>query len=122
MTTLVFDGDCGFCTTCVRAMRRLRIRADVVVPWQQADLAALGLTAQQCQEAVQHVDDDGTVRSGHVAIAQLLKGSGPWKPLGSLLVVPGVSRLAGWVYAWVSAHRQSLPGGTPACQVPPTRQ
>lgn len=121
MSTLVFDGDCGFCTTCVGAMRRLRIRADVVIPWQQADLDALGLTAEQCQEAVQHVASDGTVRSGHVAIAQLLKESGPWRPIGHLLVAPGVSWVAGRFYAWVSAHRQSLPGGTPACQTPPTR-
>ena len=117
MSTLVFDGDCGFCTTCVRWMARLRIEPETVIPWQHADLAALGLTPEQCQEKVQWVSGTGEVRSGHLAVAAVLRG--PWRPLGVLLTLPGLSWVAGKAYDWVAAHRTSLPGGTPACALPP---
>ncbi|MFN2539712.1 MAG: thiol-disulfide oxidoreductase DCC family protein [Mycobacteriales bacterium] len=119
MTTLVYDGDCGFCTTCVQAMERLRIRADAVIPWQQADLDGLGLTAQECTESVQWIGEDGSHRRGHEAIAALLVANRRWKPVGRLLTAPGISWAAAKVYAWVAAHRTRLPGGTPACAVPP---
>jgi predicted DCC family thiol-disulfide oxidoreductase YuxK len=120
VTTLVFDGDCAFCTSSVGLMERLRVRADVVVPWQHADLDALGLTPEQCQDKLQWVADDGTVRSGHEAVAHLLLGSGGVWPLpGRLLLAPGISWAAARLYAWVAAHRTSLPGGTPACALPP---
>lgn len=117
MTTLVYDGDCGFCTTCVHLMDRLRIRPDVVIAWQHADLDALGLTPEQCSTAVQWVGDDGSHRSGHLAVAAVLRG--PWRPVGLLLAAPGVSWLAARAYDWIAAHRMSLPGGTPACAVSP---
>jgi predicted DCC family thiol-disulfide oxidoreductase YuxK len=118
VTTLVYDGDCAFCTSSVYLMERLRIHPDVVIPWQHADLGALGLTAEQCSDKVQWVGDDGEHRSGHEAIAQLLLGSRAWRPVGRLLLTPGFSPAAGRLYDWVAAHRTSLPGGTPACAVP----
>ena len=116
--TLVYDGDCGFCTTAVRAMARLRIRAEVVIPWQHADLDALGLTAQECSEKLQWVADDSSHASGHLAVAALLEGNRLWKPAGLLLRAPGVSWLAARAYTWIADHRMSLPGGTPACALP----
>lgn len=122
MSTLVFDGDCAFCTSSVQLMKRLGITAGTVIPWQHADLAAMDLTPEQCQDKVQWVGDDGRIRSGHEAIAQLLLDSPVWwKPLGALLLAPGISWLAARVYDWVSAHRTSLPGGTPACALPPRK-
>lgn len=118
MSTLVYDGDCGFCTTCVRVMAKLRLRADAVIAWQHADLDALGLTPEQCMTAVQWVGADGTRASGHLAVAELLKANGAWKPVGMLLRAPGVSWLAARAYTWIADHRMSLPGGTPACGVP----
>ncbi|MGB8649136.1 MAG: DCC1-like thiol-disulfide oxidoreductase family protein [Mycobacteriales bacterium] len=116
--TLVYDGDCAFCTSSVRWVTRLHLGADVVIPWQQADLASLGLTRQQCEDALQLVRD-GRVSSGHEAVAQLLLGSAlPWRPLGALLLLPPLSWLAARVYAWVAAHRSRLPGGTAACALP----
>lgn len=119
MSTLVFDGDCAFCASSVRFMERLGLRADVVIPWQYADLAALGLTAPMCQEQLQWVDD-GRISSGHEAVARLLLANGVfWRPLGRLLLLPPFSWLAARVYAWIADHRHQLPGGTPACQVTP---
>jgi predicted DCC family thiol-disulfide oxidoreductase YuxK len=116
---LVFDGDCGFCTTSARFLVRrvVRGRPTAVAPWQQLDLAGLGLTPDQCRSAVQWVDKDAQVVSGHVAIAAALRTGHPvWRPVGALLVAPGFSWLAGRLYSWVAAHRYVLPGGTPACR------
>lgn len=115
MPTLIFDGDCGFCTSCVRVLERIGPRA-AIVPWQRADLPALGLSEQQAAAAVQWVGADGAVRSGHEAIASaLVSAGGIWRPLGRLLLAPGVSWLAARAYRLIADNRQRLPGGTPAC-------
>jgi predicted DCC family thiol-disulfide oxidoreductase YuxK len=127
LPVLVFDGDCGFCTTSARfLLRRVLRRGSAattppgepsVEPWQHLDLAELGLTQDQCTTAVQWVETDGRVASGHEAIAAVLRAGRPlWRPLGVLLLAPGFSRLAGCLYTWISDHRYALPGGTPACR------
>jgi predicted DCC family thiol-disulfide oxidoreductase YuxK len=119
MPVLVFDGDCGFCTTCARFLGRWVVSggSTSVAPWQQLDVVALGLTPAQCQAAVQWVDEGGRVASGHTAIAAALRtGHRVWRPFGTLLVAPGISWVAGRFYAWIANHRYALPGGTPACR------
>jgi predicted DCC family thiol-disulfide oxidoreductase YuxK len=112
---LVFDGDCAFCTNCVRALERIGPRAEIVA-WQLTDLPALGLTEQQAAAAVQWVGADRGVRSGHEAIAAaLLSAGGFWRALGRLLLAPGASWVAARAYRLVAANRYRLPGGTPAC-------
>jgi predicted DCC family thiol-disulfide oxidoreductase YuxK len=112
---LVYDGDCGFCTTAARALERIGPDA-AIVPWQFADLPELGLTEQQAIEAVQWVSADGAVRSGHEAIAAALSTAGRvWRVAGRALVLPGVSWLAARAYRLVADNRYRLPGGTPAC-------
>ncbi len=119
MNTLVYDGDCAFCTSSVRWVRRLRLGADTVIAYQHADLGSLGLTPEQCSAKLQWVDGP-RVSSGHEAVARLLLASAlPWRLLGALLLAPGLSWVAARVYDWVAAHRMSLPGGTPACALPP---
>jgi predicted DCC family thiol-disulfide oxidoreductase YuxK len=120
---LVFDGDCGFCTTSARLLARWVLRrgpaavTPSVQPWQQLNLADLGLTQDQCTAAVQWVGQDGQIASGHEAIAAVLRAGHPvWRPLGALLVAPGVSWTAERLYSWIADHRYALPGGTPACR------
>lgn len=118
---LVFDGDCAFCTKCAHAIERIDPEAEVV-PWQFADLGDLGLTAEQATEAVRWVEVDGTVRSGHEAIAaSLIAAAGIWKLAGRTLLLPGISSLAAAVYRLVARNRYRLPGGTPACALPSER-
>jgi predicted DCC family thiol-disulfide oxidoreductase YuxK len=115
---LIFDGDCGFCTTSARFASRWvdRHHRYDIQPWQQLDLDQLGLTEDDCIAAAQFVRRDGSVRAGHLAIAEGLKhGAPPWRPLGHAMTVPGISAVAGKVYAWVADHRYAMPGGTPAC-------
>ena len=123
MATLVFDGDCGFCTRCVALVPKSARRTTEVVPYQRADLVSLGLTAAECAAAVQWVGDDGARARGHAAVGRLLQhAGGGWRVLGTALLTPPLSWLAAVVYRLVAANRMRLPGGTPACALPPPSQ
>jgi predicted DCC family thiol-disulfide oxidoreductase YuxK len=114
---LVYDGDCGFCTTCVHALERIGPDAEIVA-WQLTDLAALGMTEEQAAGAVQFVQVDGKVCSGHEAVAAVLGTAGPiWRIAGRALLLPGISWIAARAYRLIADNRYRLPGGTPACAV-----
>lgn len=116
---LVFDGDCGFCTTAARIGQR-RLRLPYVEPWQFLDLEALGVTEEACSDAVQWIHTDGEVASAERAvIAALRHAGGVWKVLGGLLALPGIRAVAGVAYRWVARNRYRLPGGTAACRLTP---
>jgi predicted DCC family thiol-disulfide oxidoreductase YuxK len=117
---LVYDGDCGFCTSSVRLLRWAFPGSYRVVAWQEADLEELGLSRQRCQEAVQWVDPMGERREGAAAFSAVLQSAGrpAARALGRLLDLPIVSGLAAGLYALVAANRDRLPGGTPACRLP----
>lgn len=117
--TFVYDGDCAFCTSCANFIGRRIPTGARVVPWQFADLDALGLTMEQCEEAVQWVGTDGARASGPEAIAHLLRGGGAgWRPLGWLLNRRPVLAVARPAYRWVARNRHRMPGGTAACALP----
>jgi len=114
---LVFDGDCAFCTNCAQALERIGPDAEIVA-WQLTDLDELGISAEQASDAVQWVETDGAVRSGHEAIAAVLSAAGPlWKLMSRAILLPGISWLAAKAYRLVANNRYRLPGGTPACAV-----
>lgn len=118
-STFVYDGDCAFCTTCAEFIERRIPTGARVVPWQFADLDALGLSVAECEEAVQWVGADGVRAAGPDAIAKLLAGSGPvWRVGGAGLRFPPVRAVAWPVYRWVARNRHRLPGGTAACSLP----
>jgi predicted DCC family thiol-disulfide oxidoreductase YuxK len=117
--TFVFDGDCAFCTTCADFIERRVPTAATIVPWQRADLGGLGLTPQQCADAVQWVEPGRDVLSGPEALGALLRSSSAhWRLLGRLLRRGVVLAVAWPIYRWVARHRDSMPGGTAACAVP----
>ncbi len=116
---LVYDGDCAFCARSVRFIERRIARHPRVVAWQHTDLGSLGLTIEMCETAVQWVDGDGSVASGHHAVARtLIHGGGLWKVLGRFIVMPGVGRVSAVVYRWVAENRHRMPGGTAECVLP----
>jgi predicted DCC family thiol-disulfide oxidoreductase YuxK len=114
---LVFDGDCGFCTTWARWWQR-RWDLEHVEPWQFLDLDRLGLTEAECREAVQWVDEAGVAHPAEWAVIAALRfRGGVWGVLGRVLALPGIHHLTGVAYRLVARYRNSLPGGTPACKV-----
>lgn len=123
----LYDGDCSFCSSCADFIER-RIPADAdVQAWQFADLAALGVTQAEAEEAVIWVSasDAGpggsaaTTKAGPEAIARLLIAAGSfWRPLGWLLDLAPV-RWGAWpIYRLISRNRHRLPGGTATCSLP----
>jgi predicted DCC family thiol-disulfide oxidoreductase YuxK len=110
---VLFDGRCGFCAWSVQFAQQ-RVDADVeFLPYQSVDVAAYGLTDQQCAEAVYFVDTSGA-RPGELAVAAILQsGRGVWKPLGRLIASPAVRPLAAGVYRVVARHRGRLWGVRP---------
>ncbi|MER5354922.1 DUF393 domain-containing protein [Kitasatospora sp. NPDC002551] len=129
---LVFDGDCGFCTTCTTwAERYLRQTLASggweAVPFQFADLAGLDAVAggrgevswERAEREVLWVTPAGRVYGGAQAVARLLlRSGGVWAYLGGVLALAPVRPVAGLVYRWVSRNRHRMPGGTPACALP----
>lgn len=112
---LVFDGDCGFCTWSAGVIRRWGQGRLVVVPWQRADLVALGLEPDACAQAVQFVDE-AEHSAGAAAVGRaLLVCRAPAPLAGRLLLWPPVAPLADRAYRIVAANRHRLPGATPAC-------
>ncbi|WP_030021913.1 thiol-disulfide oxidoreductase DCC family protein [Streptomyces monomycini] len=116
---LVYDGDCGFCTTCVRfAERRIRPRCTVSA-WQFTDLEALGVTQERAEHEVLWITPAGSVYGGAQAVAKLLMSArGRWSVPGALLTLPPFRQAAHTVYRLVADHRHRMPGGTAACSLP----
>lgn len=114
---LVFDGDCGFCTS---SAQWLAATGHVeVVPWQRLDLATVGLSVEQVSASVWWLDGDSATEHSSRAIGRaLVARRGPWALAGRVLLVPLVRPLADAAYRLVARHRHQLPGGTPVCRLP----
>jgi len=117
--TLIFDGDCGFCTTAVRWLERTMPRVPTTAPFQWTDLAAFGLTEEEARSRVWFVTG-GRRYGGAGAVAALLRGQPipALRVLGWLATVPPWSWAAAAGYRLVARYRYRLPGGTPACRMP----
>jgi predicted DCC family thiol-disulfide oxidoreductase YuxK len=115
---LVFDGDCGFCTSSARWIGARLPAGTAAVPWQSCDLAALGLTKADVTTAAYWIDDQGVAHRGHRAIGRsLIAAGGIWRPLGRITITPPVSWLASPVYKLIARYRYKLPGATDACRL-----
>ena len=116
--TLVFDGDCAFCSSTARFLRRWVPTDADIVPWQRADLTLLGLNAAECERAVQWVGPRGR-SSGALAFAHFLRSArAPWGYAGVVLCLRPVQLVARPAYEVIARNRHRLPGGTPACKMP----
>lgn len=118
---LIFDGDCGFCTTTANYIKAHSSVELEIQPWQWIELVDYGLTKEQAAAKVQMVVD-GQVYGGHKAFAKILRIQKQWwfKLLGAILVIPPFSWGARLGYYFVAKYRHKLPGGTPACALPRT--
>lgn len=114
---LVFDGECGFCTLSVLWLLRRFRRPVGTVPWQEAELAALGLTEPEVRRWAWWIDAEGRRFRGHRAVGKALVACGAgWPLLGRLLLLPPVALVAAPGYRLVARFRGHFPGTTPACR------
>jgi predicted DCC family thiol-disulfide oxidoreductase YuxK len=117
---LLYDADCGFCTRAAGLARRLPLQVEIAA-LQSVDLERLGVSPERALAEMPYVAADGSVSYGHEAVAAALgTGTLPFRTLGRLIVLPGIGRVSGLGYRWIARHRHQLPGGTPACALPPT--
>jgi predicted DCC family thiol-disulfide oxidoreductase YuxK len=122
---LVFDGDCAFCTSAAtwvaERLHRLAGPNARLAPWQFSDLAALGTTPERAQREVLWVTPEGAISGGAAAFADWLRfRGGPYGVVGRAMGLPVVRRLAAAVYRLIAQNRDRMPGGSPACALPPT--
>lgn len=115
---LVFDGDCGFCTSVARHFERRSRTAITIVPWQRADLGHLGLTPQMAAAQV-YLVRDSQLFAGAECFAELMKIQGDWfhRAVARIMRAPGLRPACAWGYRIVARNRHRLPGGTPACKM-----
>jgi predicted DCC family thiol-disulfide oxidoreductase YuxK len=119
--TLLFDGDCAFCTACADLLRFLdrghRLR---LVPFQSPGICeALGLAAEECREAAWASSEGGGLGRGAEAILMGLGAATGLARLPRLYRSVALRRAADAVYGWVSDHRGRLPGRRPFCESHP---
>lgn len=116
---LIYDGDCGFCTTSANFFaEQIADAPRSIAPWQALDLNKFGLTEAETNTAAYWVDADGVTHRAHKGIAQALISSPmPWPIAGWIMAVPPVSWIASVVYKVVAKNRYKLPGATDACRV-----
>ena len=85
MTTVIFDGECAFCRSCVEWVKnRYQINA---LANQEIDPSMYGITREQCDKSVVVIDSQTyfgakavaflLARTGHPIMAKLLRISGP---------------------------------------------
>jgi predicted DCC family thiol-disulfide oxidoreductase YuxK len=116
---LVFDGDCGFCTTSVERLERMLPRFPHAQPSQWTDIESLGLSRDHVTRYVWLLAGGQRFR-GHAAFAAMLRMQPHWavRFVGQLLVTPPFSWAAALGYALIARFRHRLPGGTAACALP----
>ena len=116
---LIFDGDCGFCTTTANYVVKHSKTPILAHAWQLIDVTQFGVLQVQAQQRVYMVDGIH-VYGGHEAFAHILRLQNNWflGAVAFLMVVPPLCWVSKIGYALVAKYRHKLPGGTPACKLP----
>ncbi|MEU4872517.1 DCC1-like thiol-disulfide oxidoreductase family protein [Streptomyces sp. NPDC021608] len=117
---LAYDGDCGFCQSCVDRIRSLAAPALEAVPWQFLPEESTAAHRARLDREVLLLRGATVVAGGADAVARWL-GSSPsagYRVAGAVPRLPGVRACARVVYRAVARNRHRLPGGTPACALP----
>ncbi|MFW6599317.1 thiol-disulfide oxidoreductase DCC family protein [Propionibacteriaceae bacterium Y2011] len=117
--TLLYDGDCGFCTSSARWLRRRIGSADTVEvrPWRPDDEATYGITPAMADAEIHFVTEHGEVLGGADAVLGWWRtGTDSYPLLAQLLALPGLIQLTRAGYRLIAANRHRLPGSTDACR------
>ncbi|MBI1862017.1 MAG: lipase maturation factor family protein [Deltaproteobacteria bacterium] len=105
VTTLIFDGDCGFCLRWVNWIRP-KVGSQVrVEPFQKVLPEFPQVSEGQCRNSIQWMRSDGSVARGAEAFFEAL-ATGPFSQWLTLYraFVP-FRLLSEWGYRWVATHR-----------------
>lgn len=117
---LLYDGDCGFCTSTVNWLAKTLPAFPEATPHQWVELDDYGMSKAEVSDRVWFITPTHQY-GGHLAVSAMLRSqpSIPWRFLGWILITPPFSWAAAVGYALVARYRHRLPGGTPACKLGP---
>ncbi len=117
IATLVFDGECGFCTRCVLWLQRLDRRARVeTLPHQALGVRdRFGLSEGDVDRSV-WVIRDGRRHAGAAAVALALDTALGTRMFHRFATAPIVGPALERAYQFVAEHRGRLAGVTPWCR------
>lgn len=118
LTTVIFDGDCSFCSSAARFAQKYVAPKLNYQPYQQTDLAEFNLALTECEAALQLVTNSGEKFSAERAVLKLLKSGNLFaRTVGLALQFPGFKPILKFGYAKVAKNRHRLPGGRPECSL-----
>lgn len=115
---LVYDGDCGFCSSSARWIAARWSRPADVRAYQELDdpgLADLGLTRAETAAAAWWIDRDGRRWRGHLAVAHALMQARGWRRLAGRLIATKVMYAPAALGYWLVARYRHLLPGTATC-------
>jgi predicted DCC family thiol-disulfide oxidoreductase YuxK len=125
--TVLYDDECSFCTFQMKLLSWLDWgNKFALVPASNPRVAVLApqLTAQQLNEAIHCVTENGRIHRGARAIRFISMRLPLLLPLAAVLWLPGVIFVAERVYAFISRNRQFISkifGCKGACAIMPDR-
>lgn len=116
---ILYDGDCGFCTTSVRWATRTVRPAAMLVPWQGESTTLTDPLREVLTTAVVAVRGDLVVATGGRAVIELLRTSSraPFRWCAAVLALPVLRGVVDLTYRVVARNRHRLPGSTEACRL-----
>ncbi len=109
--TLIYDGECGICRRSVRwVQERDREERIELVPYQDPTVPERfpEIPRDDMERAMQLVARDGARWEGARALEEILAILPGWRVAAPLFRIPGVRRVAGWIYRWVATNRRHL--------------
>lgn len=107
---LVYDGDCGFCRSCVERLRAVTGERVEYLASRDAAVRFPEITAEEFDEAVQFVGESGARGSGAEAVFRALATTtrtGRWLQ-GLHSKIPFFARLSEGLYRLVARNRGTL--------------
>ncbi len=108
---IVFDGTCGFCRHTVHRLAARWHLSGRPVPWQTADLDALGLSQQQARARMWYAEPGAAPAGGAAAFAAwLATGDRTARLIAAILRASGVRIAAEALYRVVARGRHRIPG------------
>ncbi|UCC73573.1 MAG: DUF393 domain-containing protein [Gemmatimonadota bacterium] len=115
--TLIYDGDCDFCRRQVGRVARWDSRGRIeAIPFQDVDLARLGVSRAAAEEAMHLVAPTGSVWHGAEAAREVLRLLPSGRPLVWLFGLPGAMFAAERLYRWIAKRRHRFGCESAVCR------
>lgn len=115
----IFDGDCAFCSSSMRVLRKMTKDRISSSPYQFLKLEELGVSLEEAESAVQYIRGEIKLKGAEAIAYYLMDSKTVWSAAGWLMRAPVILSFAEVIYSVVAHNRHRLPGGTPECQLKP---